>query len=305
MPAARTLCRRDHTSRKVAKLTKVMDFERDTAVPTDSDSSSRSDAGCFSGRAERRYHKSAGRSIATSSVDKLTVSLVNSGSPLWLALDAEGRWQAVESPEQELTDTPTMASMLIPNTSFSPCPPLPRGLSSEAPILPPPGLFLLPMDTAPGAQDALATEYSDAGCPGMMMRGTIEWKVDARKLVSEYKVVVSPSFDVQLAARSVPFKVILAPKEIASRKGGQSFKRSRGKGSIQLKCESADDFTELVEVKFSVGRSLPRGPIVHDFSDSGVCGLPSERGHWNFAHAVDPTSQTVDIRINILCKGAH
>merc|ERR1712124_15265 len=128
---------------------------------------------------------------------------------------------------------------------------------------------------------------------------TISWAVDARKLNSDHKVIVSQTCELHLKGRPVPFKVILTPKEVTNRKGGQSFKRSRGVGSIQLKCDSEEPFTEVVRVKFSVGRSLSRGPVVHDFSQTGVCSLKSDQENWDFSKAVDRASQKFDIRVQV------
>eukprot|EP00929_Paragymnodinium_shiwhaense_P101542 TRINITY_DN646_c0_g2_i1.p1 TRINITY_DN646_c0_g2~~TRINITY_DN646_c0_g2_i1.p1 ORF type:complete len:310 (-),score=52.13 TRINITY_DN646_c0_g2_i1:305-1234(-) len=284
------------------EVAKGVDFDRDTEVPTDSDGSSQSDIGFSSGRANT---SSTLRSVSSLSAEQLVDSprtpasrRSSSHALLYLHVDEEGRVQVVDSRPKQLALTPSKRSVL--SQIASPSIGMPPGLSLDTPHTPPPGLSLL-LETGSISADASASEYSDAGCP----TSSFVWTVDARKLVSDHKVIVSPSFEVELAAQTVPFKVILTPKEVTLRKGGQSFKRSRGMGSIQLKCESAGDFAEMAQVKFSVGRSLSRGPVLHDFGQSGVCSLKSEIDTWNFTQAVDEASQSFDIRIEILCnKGA-
>lgn len=65
----------------------------------------------------------------------------------------------------------------------------------------------------------------------------IEWIVDARKIKGTDKVVVSPPFEMPSMFSAI-FKMMITPKFVMNGKGGASFKKSKGKGSVQLKCES-------------------------------------------------------------------
>merc|ERR1712187_757942 len=113
------------------------------------------------------------------------------------------------------------------------------------------------------------------------------WTVDARKLRGNDKQAVSPPFDLSFGTRlpNVTFKMMIYPKIIHAEKGGASFKKARGKGHIQLKCESElPAGSAKVSFCLSIGSKnsmkTPRGPVFHDFSSSAVCGLSEE---WDFA----------------------
>jgi len=68
----------------------------------------------------------------------------------------------------------------------------------------------------------------------------INWTVDARKLRGNDKQAVSPPFELSFGPGhpSVTFKMMIYPKVSSENKGGASFKKAKGKGSIQLKCEA-------------------------------------------------------------------
>eukprot|EP00913_Durusdinium_trenchii_P010279 g9640.t1 len=55
-------------------------------------------------------------------------------------------------------------------------------------------------------------------------------------LKSTDKEAVSPQFEISFSGGNVPFKMIMRPRAVAQERGGASFKRSRGRGNLQLRC---------------------------------------------------------------------
>jgi len=63
----------------------------------------------------------------------------------------------------------------------------------------------------------------------------IRWTVDSRKLKSADREAASPIFELSFAG-PVEFRMILKPRAVHDSKGGASFKKAQGWGSIELKC---------------------------------------------------------------------
>ena len=192
----------------------------------------------------------------------------------------------------------------------------------------PQGCFAVPMDRFgrfPGAMEQLplpdvgpigVTTTADNKRAQVLQRAfsvasnvyRIRWTVDARKLKSTDKEAVSPQFDLTFSGGAVPFKMIMRPRTVAQERGGASFKRSRGRGNIQLRCmaESADDTKPVVTFRVGVGSDKaakqlkPRGPVRHDFSEKNICGLPAGQDDWDFGKAVDDKTQTFVVCLEIL-----
>merc|ERR1740139_242366 len=108
----------------------------------------------------------------------------------------------------------------------------------------------------------------------------VTWTVDARKLKSTDREAVSPPFELSFT-REVQFKMVIRPKAVNEQRGGASFKKAKGKGSVWLRCldEVDRDMNPVVTFRIAVGarqqhREEPRGPVRHDFSDRAICGLP-------------------------------
>jgi len=127
----------------------------------------------------------------------------------------------------------------------------------------------------------------------------IRWMVDARKLKSSDKQLVSPPLNVDLGISSGPvaFKVILTASE------GSTFKKSRGFGCLQVKCVSELDDDGCTNVRVSIGSEglaqLPRGPLTHCFSSNPVFTLPKELAAWNFCSAEEQQSKTMVVNVDI------
>lgn len=146
----------------------------------------------------------------------------------------------------------------------------------------------------------------------------INWTIDARKLRTNDRSVVSPVFDLSdqsldrltgLPAPPLPFKMTITPIVVSTAKGGASFNKAKGKAIITLKCEDPRDHEEsyLMSFKFSAssGRSLlltqaPRGPMTCNFAQNSVCGLPTSDQVWDFLEVVDRQSQTFVVTLEVL-----
>jgi len=110
------------------------------------------------------------------------------------------------------------------------------------------------------------------------------------------------------------FRMMLLPKVVDERKGGASFKRAKGRGLVQVKCEEnllADPGSSVLVLRLSVRggggaepegpgtREPARGPVRHDFAERGICGLPKEEEEWDFGKIVNG-SQTFIVCLEIL-----
>lgn len=145
----------------------------------------------------------------------------------------------------------------------------------------------------------------------------VHWTVDARKLKSNDKVAVSPQFEVSFGT-AVPFKMLIHPKYISEGKGGGSFRKAKGRGKIELKCEGVvEGMSALVRYRLSIGsgragdtskvqKPRPLTYVEHNFANSGVSGLPKESDinpdgeEWNFLEVVDDDSQTFVVCLEIM-----
>jgi hypothetical protein len=123
------------------------------------------------------------------------------------------------------------------------------------------------------------------------------WEVDARKLQGNYRQLVSPPFHITLGSQSVTFRLIITPKVPTDSKGGASFQKSKGWGTVQVKCEAAlsDDIAEVTyRIWVGSGQTLqhPQGPVCHNFAQNAFSELPKGQDQWNFNAAVDEKSST-------------
>ncbi|CAK8995822.1 Tyr recombinase domain-containing protein [Durusdinium trenchii] len=67
----------------------------------------------------------------------------------------------------------------------------------------------------------------------------VRWKVDARKLDSQEKQILSPEFELQLPGLGLkPFRIMILAKETKG-KGGRGFVKAGGKGRLFVKCETS------------------------------------------------------------------
>lgn len=132
------------------------------------------------------------------------------------------------------------------------------------------------------------------------------WTIDARKLKGTDRVCVSPAFHLPIGknGKDVQFKMMLTPSQSSQGKGGNSFRRSKGFGHIQLKCEAQVAFGEdesfPLQFRLCIGSGFggaakwlePRGFIEHDFLKQGIfppcpSGPAAQEQDWDFLGVVD------------------
>lgn len=128
------------------------------------------------------------------------------------------------------------------------------------------------------------------------------WTVDGKKLRSSDREAVSPPFTVK-DCFNLEFKLVLKPKVVEYVKGGSSFRNSRGKGYIELRCVSEHDALMSCEATLSFKLSIKsakrtekfRGSVFHCFRDRATCGLVESQDEWEFGKIVDDTGTFVVI----------
>jgi len=145
------------------------------------------------------------------------------------------------------------------------------------------------------ADQSLVSQLACVQCTASSAK--VQWMLDARKLYSKDKVVVSPAFEL-LHGCSIPFRILVKSRVKTQKRGGESFVKSRGVGSILLKCEAPVDqilAMPSLEVKITVGDQPGRSFVHHDFGSESVAGLQPHTQYWNLRSAVDASSQSVAV----------
>jgi len=140
----------------------------------------------------------------------------------------------------------------------------------------------------------------------------LEWVVSARKLGStDTHPHVSPAFELSFGevCPNASFKMMIYPLVVSDKKGGASFKKAQGRGYVELACEEAlPEAVPAVRFRIAIGSgdrmSTARGPIEHNFAEKAVCGLPKKQALWDFNSAVDRSSQTFVVCLEILGSGS-
>jgi len=122
----------------------------------------------------------------------------------------------------------------------------------------------------------------------------IHWSVDAKKLSSKDKQIISPSFQISPHAS---VKIMIKPKSVGDRKGQASFHKAKGFGSLEVKFVEDSSVAPTIRFCVSVGGEASYGPVEHDFGSSGVCILPKE---WDFRSAVDSESSSFLVSVQAL-----
>eukprot|EP00445_Apocalathium_hangoei_P036110 CAMPEP_0203939324 /NCGR_PEP_ID=MMETSP0359-20131031/76141_1 /ASSEMBLY_ACC=CAM_ASM_000338 /TAXON_ID=268821 /ORGANISM="Scrippsiella Hangoei, Strain SHTV-5" /LENGTH=474 /DNA_ID=CAMNT_0050869631 /DNA_START=53 /DNA_END=1477 /DNA_ORIENTATION=- len=172
--------------------------------------------------------------------------------------------------------------------------------SPTGPLSGRPGGFIGSQPPSPSRQSGQAqpqTVTSSLEADGIYR---VRWTVDARKLKGNDKTVVSPSFEIPSKA-SGTFKMMINPTP-TKMKGGATFRNSSGRGSVQLKCDTASE--SRLAIRFTIGdrgyEEQPRGPLEHNFALNGVCGLPKDMAEWDFTAVVDEVSKTFVVCLELL-----
>ena len=113
----------------------------------------------------------------------------------------------------------------------------------------------------------------------------VQWNVRATELSSTNKEIVSLPFKLNVGG-PVNFKLILYPKVADTvrsiERRHNSFRGSRGKGGVMLKCTDPVSTQTKVKFRIVVGSAGPRDPVNHDFFEKAIAYLPAGSDEWNF-----------------------
>jgi hypothetical protein len=127
----------------------------------------------------------------------------------------------------------------------------------------------------------------------------IEWMVDARKIKGTDKVIVSPPFEVPSLSSAV-FKMMITPKFVMEGKGGASFKKSKGKGTVQLKCESQLGDEGTLAFQISAGCQESNALFVcqekWNFAENPLYHCLEE---WDFTKSLDVAKRSFSVVLEV------
>lgn len=158
-------------------------------------------------------------------------------------------------------------------------------------------------------QQALGPDQHAMGPPALRLLGLevvgsrVSWTLDARKLESRDKQIVSPPFELAVGhSGSAEFRMMLHPKVVSNERRGGSFAKAKGCGFVQVK--SAAGLQDRVALGVTVGTPADRVPVVHDFAESAVLSLPKDGGVWDLRGAVDRETRTLTIVLDLDAEAA-
>lgn len=188
--------------------------------------------------------------------------------------------------------------------------PMPCMQQAPAATLPHNAVSSIAVSSMPVSQSPLYPQPQTLSCSYQTDLGLFEvqWFVDARKLRGNDKQAVSPPFELPLGphggSRAI-FKLMIYAKSTTDRKGGACFKKARGRGTIQLKCqgdvlEASGDASFRIAIGSGVRAQPPRGPIAHNFASNAVRGLLEEEEEWDFATVIDDESLTFLVKLEFI-----
>jgi len=175
-------------------------------------------------------------------------------------------------------------------------PDLPPGLQDDAE-----GVALLPATAQIDSSDLVAPVIISARPEGSVPRAIagahvetlptgdqqVSWTVNAKVLDTSDKSAVSPEFFINVPGISTcPFRMVLIPRARGERRGAGSFKKAKGHGRIELKCEGKlPEHAPTFRVFLWIGGKRARGPVEQNFAQQSVCGLPRDDDDWDFLAA--------------------
>jgi len=213
--------------------------------------------------------------------------------------------------EPELPRTKIILQDVIPDSellpvTFAQLPPPPAAWAPDMQEpLPPQAPAVAPREGAAAAPSSSELR------PGVLIvnseGGTshVHWAVDGRKLFNTDVRVVSSQFLIDIPGEGPqPFKITLVPKLVINNKRGGGFKKAKGKGSVMLKCEAgALQSPSKLSFTLRVGNGAklqpPRGPVLNNFSEKSLCGLPEGQEEWDFRSLVDEESDLLLVHVQI------
>lgn len=126
------------------------------------------------------------------------------------------------------------------------------------------------------------------------------WAAVANPLSSKDKQMKSPQFLVDVPGLGMqPFKISLFPfipvADVPGKqqKGTACFKKAKGRGRAELKCEAALDNVPKLSVQFGIGDQEASDWVIHDFGVQSTCSLGKLGEIWDFKSAVKTDDKNV------------
>jgi len=111
-----------------------------------------------------------------------------------------------------------------------------------------------------------------------------EWIVLAKDLDSKNQLVVSPKFDIAMAADCQhKFTLTVFPQLKGTSRRARSFKKANGHVGLQLKCEDPSESNPRLSLAFAI-RGEATSFKKHDFAERSVCEANS---FWNIPKGDD------------------
>ena len=132
----------------------------------------------------------------------------------------------------------------------------------------------------------------------------IHWTVDARVLKTSDREKVSPPFEVSMDGKEIQFKMCLRPSLTSESRGGASFRKAKGKGTVDLRCLNEISPTRSCAVTFrvAIGKGSESHKVSktmkHDFSQKPICQLEGEE-EWDFKTVTDEETQTFVVVLEV------
>jgi len=152
-----------------------------------------------------------------------------------------------------------------------------------------------------GASGPLSGPLQVTGASG---KEVVRWTVDARKLESQDKQILSPQFDLNSKEGTItPFRLMILAKETRG-KGCRGFLKAKGRGRLFMKCESSS-VSEMAPVAFRVtvgpGTAAEKSKVLeaHQFADHSCCPFQEGKEDWDLLPTAD-MSKHFEIMVEIL-----
>eukprot|EP00440_Ansanella_granifera_P004129 gb/GFBE01004478.1/.p1 GENE.gb/GFBE01004478.1/~~gb/GFBE01004478.1/.p1 ORF type:complete len:425 (+),score=111.33 gb/GFBE01004478.1/:1-1275(+) len=173
-------------------------------------------------------------------------------------------------------------------------PPL-AGRPEEAPAAAAPAVAEEKAEALPcllGATKLPEAELQKSSSPGLQMEtlpggcAVLHWTIEGRKVSSQEKQLLSPEFDIHFPDQGlVPFRLIVAAKQMTRHKGGQTFAKAQGRARISIRCgDSMREGASSVAFRLRVGTES-RGPFWHQFVEKNCCDLQECCEDWDLVAA--------------------
>jgi len=164
-------------------------------------------------------------------------------------------------------------------------------------VVVPPVVFVSQVVTLQQEQPQAAVTLSAShGRPGSMY-----WTVSGQRIRSQETKVASPVFFIQLPGEApYPFQLVLYAEARSPKYGSAGFRRSRGRGRIELRSTSElPRGAGRLALSLGVGDGQLREPlrqaVPHDFSEQRCWGLR----RMDFASAVDPRTGLLAVHLSV------